>query len=222
MFSPSEENYIKAIFHLQKKNQNVSTNSVAESMKTRAASVTDMVKKLKVKGLIDYEPYQGVTLTRSGRKAALEIVRRHRLWEFFLVSTLGFQWDEVHEIAEELEHIQHPLLIDKLDAFLGHPKFDPHGDPIPDKDGKMALAEYKSLTEVKDEEEVVFASVGLQTPELMQVLNHKNISLGDEFTLLHKYDFDQSLEVLINKKHQVSLSYRLARYLLVKPKLTKA
>lgn len=216
MFSQSEENYIKAIFHLQKTKDTVSTNSVAERLHTKPASVTDMLKKLKAKGIIEYTPYQGVHLSRQGKKTALEIVRRHRLWEYFLVNTIGFKWDEVHEIAEELEHIQHPLLIDKLDAFLGHPKFDPHGDPIPDKDGKMAQTDYKMLTDLVKGETGVFTSVGLQTPELMLMLTQKKVALGDRLTVLEKYDFDQSLDILVNEGWRVSLSYRLGRYILVK------
>lgn len=215
MFSVSEENYIKAVYHLQRKGEAVSTNELAARMHTKPASVTDMLKKLKTKKLLDYEPYHGVKLTATGRRIALEIVRRHRLWEYFLVNKIGFAWDEVHEIAEELEHIQHPDLIDKLDAFLGRPAFDPHGDPIPDRDGKMATVEYRLLTEVKAGEKVLFSSVGLQTPELMNMLKHKKISLGDTIKVLETFDFDQSLDVMINETRHVSLSFRLARFMLV-------
>lgn len=215
MYSVSEENYIKAVYHLERQGLAVSTNALAERMHTKPASVTDMLKKLKVKDILDYEPYHGVKLTTTGRKVALEIVRRHRLWEYFLVNKIGFAWDEVHEIAEELEHIQHPDLIDKLDAFLGNPPFDPHGDPIPDRDGKMAEVQYRLLTDLKAGEKVVFASVGLQTPELMKMLNYKNVALGDSIKVIEKFEFDQSLDVLINDKVMVSLSFRLARFMLV-------
>jgi DtxR family Mn-dependent transcriptional regulator len=186
-------------------------------MQTKPASVTDMLKKLKAKELLDYEPYYGVKLTPTGRKVALNIIRRHRLWEFFLVNTIGFEWDKVHEIAEELEHVQHPLLIEKLDEFLGRPAFDPHGDPIPDREGKIASTNYRMLTDAVSGEKVLFASVGLQTPELMDMLRHKNLSLGDRIEVLNKFDFDQSLDIIINDQQNVSLSYRLARYILITP-----
>ena len=216
MFSSAEENYVNAIYHLQRNGKAVSTNALAERMQTKPASVTDMLKKLKNKGLLDYEPYYGVKLTPAGQKVALGIIRRHRLWESFLVNAIGFEWDKVHEIAEELEHVQHPLLIEKLDEFLGHPAFDPHGDPIPDKDGKIALINYRMLTDVLPGEKNVFMSVGLQTPELMNMLRHKGLSLGDTIEVLDKFDFDQSLDVRINDERKVSLSYRLARYILIK------
>jgi DtxR family Mn-dependent transcriptional regulator len=138
-FSITEENYIKAIFHLQQGDGNVSTNELAAELHTKPASVTDMLKKLKAKKLLSYEKYKGVRFSAEGKKLALGIVRKHRLWEYFLVDTLQFGWDEVHEVAEELEHISSKKLVEKLDAFLGHPRFDPHGDPIPDSHGKMAV-----------------------------------------------------------------------------------
>lgn len=134
-YSVSEENHIKTIFHLQKSAENVSTQALADKLNTKPASVTDMMKKLKAKKLLEYKPYHGFRLNAAGNKVALGIVRRHRLWEFFLSDKLGFAWDEVHDIAEHLEHVSSQKLIDKLDVFLGLPRFDPHGDPIPDKDG---------------------------------------------------------------------------------------
>lgn len=217
VFSNAEENYIKAVFHLQKQAKAVSTNALAGYMNTKPASVTDMLKKLKVKKILDYQPYYGVRLTSAGQKVALSIVRRHRLWEFFLVNTLGFQWDEVHEIAEQLEHVNHPALIEKLDYFLNRPPFDPHGDPIPDQHGKMAEVTYQPLSEMGSAKEVIFASVGQQTPELMSMLNHKKIGLGDKIKVVEKFDFDQSIEVLVNGQQPVSLSYRLAKFILVNP-----
>jgi DtxR family Mn-dependent transcriptional regulator len=199
MYSVSEENYIKAIYHLEKLESSVSTNGLAARMHTKPASVTDMLKRLKGKDLLDYEPYHGVRLSPEGK----------------MVNTIGFQWDEVHEIAEELEHVQHPVFIDKLDDFLGRPTFDPHGDPIPDKNGRIADVNYRLLTDANSGEKVVFSSVGLQTPELMKMLNHKKVSLGDTIEILEKFEFDQSLDVTINNTTKVSLSYRLARYILI-------
>ncbi len=216
MYSVAEENYIKGIYHLQQKARSVSTNALAKHMNTKAASVTDMLKKLQTKKLLDYEPYYGVRLSSSGIKLALSIVRRHRLWEYFLVNSIGFGWEEVHEIAEQLEHVQHPALIEKLDIFLGRPAFDPHGDPIPDIDGKMANVHYVSLTEVEPGKQVVFAAVGLQTADLMNMLQHKGLKLGDKLKVAERFDFDQSLEVLINNKKKATLSFKLGRMILVK------
>ena len=136
-FSTSEENYLKTIFHLQTKDENVSTNELAEKLQAKPASITDMMKKLKTRKLVNYQPYQGFRLTPEGKKVALSIIRRHRLWEYFLAEKLKFNWDEVHEVAEQLEHVSSKKLIDKLDEYLDFPKFDPHGDPIPDTNGKM-------------------------------------------------------------------------------------
>src|SRR5687767_4763554 len=144
-YSSSTENYLKAIFHLQKADGVVTTNDVANELQTRPASVTDMLKKLKAQKLLLYEKYQGFKLSNEGRKVALQIIRKHRLWEFFLVEKLNFGWDEVHEIAEELEHISSKKLIDRLDEYLGFPKSDPHGDPIPDSSGTFTLPKQVDL-----------------------------------------------------------------------------
>ena len=136
-YTASEENYIKAIFHLQQADGMATTSLLAEKLLTKPASVTDMLKKLKAKKLLLYEKYKGFTLSSEGKKVALGIIRKHRLWEFFLVEKLQLKWNEVHEIAEQLEHVNSNILIEKLDEFLGRPKFDPHGDPIPDSKGKM-------------------------------------------------------------------------------------
>ncbi|MEO1806252.1 MAG: metal-dependent transcriptional regulator, partial [Bacteroidota bacterium] len=135
--SLAEENYLKAIFHLAQQTDKVSTRAIAQHMDTKDSSVTNMLRKLSEKKLIDYEKRYGVSMTESGNKAALTIIRRHRLWEVFLVDKLGFKWDEVHELAEQLEHIQSPKLLEKLDLYLGSPTVDPHGDPIPDASGQM-------------------------------------------------------------------------------------
>src|ERR1700754_3172246 len=142
----AEENYLKSIYHLSLQADSVSTNQLAALLNTKASSVTDMLKKLAEKTLINYTPYQGVTLTATGEKIAISIVRKHRLWEYFLVEKLSFKWDEVHEMAEELEHISSTELIDRLDQFMGYPKHDPHGDPIPDRDGKFKMHELKPVS----------------------------------------------------------------------------
>src|SRR5215213_2659158 len=147
-YSASKENYLKAIFHLQSQDGVVTTNELAEELQTRAASVTDMLKKLKDQKLLMYEKYKGFRLSPEGRKVAIQIIRKHRLWEHFLVEKLQFGWDEVHEIAEELEHISSKKLIDRLDEYLGFPKWDPHGDPIPDSNGKFERVEQVSLLDL--------------------------------------------------------------------------
>ena len=147
-FSTSEENYLKTIFHLQTKDDNVTTNELAEKLHTKPASITDMMKKLKTRKLVNYQPYQGFRLTPEGKKVALSIIRRHRLWEYFLAEKLKFNWDEVHEVAEQLEHVSNKKLIDKLDEYLAFPKFDPHGDPIPDTNGKMETGKQINLPEL--------------------------------------------------------------------------
>ena len=147
-YSTSEENYIKTIFHLQQADETVTTNELAAELKARPASITDMMKKLKAKKLLHYQPYQGFRLSSDGNKVALGIIRRHRLWEYFLSEKLNFTWDEVHEVAEQLEHVSSKKLIDKLDEFLGFPRTDPHGDPIPDANGKIEPVQKICLTEL--------------------------------------------------------------------------
>src|ERR1700755_268831 len=147
-YSASKENHLKAIFHLQNEHGMVTTNALAAALQTRPASVTDMLKKLKDQKLLIYEPYKGFRLNNEGKKAAIQVIRKHRLWEFFLVKKLQFGWDEVHEIAEELEHISSRKLIDRLDAFLGFPDTDPHGDPIPDSHGKFVLRRQVRLSQL--------------------------------------------------------------------------
>ncbi|MCX6204836.1 MAG: metal-dependent transcriptional regulator [Bacteroidetes bacterium] len=212
----AEENYIKAIFHLQQAEGNVSTNQLAASMHTKPASVTDMLKKLTNKSLLEYEPYQGVRLGKEGKKQALSIVRKHRLWEFFLVDKLQFGWDEVHEVAEELEHISSKKLVDKLDAFLGFPKFDPHGDPIPDMNGNMVSIRQFNLIDVKQKTLVEVCSVGSQSAELLELLRHKNIVIGTQLQIVRKFDFDHSVEINIENKPTITISQQLAQALFVK------
>ena len=216
-FSTSEENYIKAIFHLQQTVSIVTTNELASVLKTKAASVTDMLKKLKTKKLLHYEPYQGFSLNNEGKKVALGIIRKHRLWEYFLVHKLEFGWDEVHAIAEELEHIHSPLLIEKLDAFLQYPKFDPHGDPIPDINGKMEVAKQINLVDLNLKRKAEVSAVGSQSTELLELLKHKNISIGTVLEVVRKFGFDNSIEIVIKGSAPFSISQTLAQTLFVKP-----
>lgn len=207
----SEENYLKTIFHLfNEAEEEVNTNAIAEAMNTKASSVTDMLKKLSDKKLINYVKYQGVTLTSLGRKKAISIVRKHRLWEVFLVEKLNFSWDEVHEIAEELEHIESEKLIERLDAFLGFPETDPHGDPIPNREGVFEKTIKILLSEFEENETGICVAVKNTSKEFLLYLNKVSIALGDEITILSKEKFDNSMVVLVNNK-EVTLSSMVCR-----------
>jgi DtxR family transcriptional regulator, Mn-dependent transcriptional regulator len=197
-YSTSEENYIKAIFHLQKDGM-VTTNELSAELHTRPASVTDMMKKLRTKKLVHYKPYKGFRLTADGSKVALLIIRRHRLWEFFLASKLQFNWDEVHEVAEDLEHVSSKKLIDKLDEFLGFPRFDPHGDPIPDSNGRIETNKQVCLTELPLNKTAVVCHVSDQSTEMLELLGHKKIGIGTRLEVKKKFSFDQSLEIKIRQ-----------------------
>lgn len=216
-FTATEENYIKNIYHLQQARGYTTTNELAAAIKAKPASITDMLKKLKVKKLINYEPYKEFQLSYQGKKVALGIIRKHRLWEFFLVEKLQFGWDEVHEVAEELEHISSKLLIEKLDAFLDYPRFDPHGDPIPDSNGKMSLQQQVNLLSIEFNTPAEVTSVGNQSTELLEVLKHKNIHIGTLLEVKKKFSFDNSLELKIKNQPAVTISEQLARSLFVKP-----
>lgn len=214
-YSVSEENYIKTIFHLQKKEGTVTTNELAGELKTRPASVTDMMKKLKAKKLLHYQPYQGFRLTTDGSKVALGIIRRHRLWEYFLAEKLKFTWDEVHEVAEELEHVSNKKLIDKLDAYLGFPKKDPHGDPIPDAHGKIENGKKIRLPEVPLNISCLVSGVSNQSGEILELLKHKKISIGTVVEVRKRFEFDQSLEIRTGKQTIINISRDLAENILI-------
>ncbi len=197
MASQTVENYLKCIYALELvSDKGVSTNAIAERLETQAPSVTDMLKKLKQRGLISYKKYQGANLTDEGRSLAIAIVRRHRLWEVFLVDKLGFKWDEVHAIAEELEHVQSQELTDRLDRFLGSPKLDPHGDPIPDADGNWQVLHTRvALDELGHGESGVFVGVNDSSSAFLQYLDSVKLSLGARLKVLDRLPFDQSLRV---------------------------
>jgi DtxR family Mn-dependent transcriptional regulator len=215
-YSASEENYIKSIYHLKGDQQNVTTNELAEELKTRPASVTDMLKKLKTKKLLHYEKYQGFRLSAEGKKVALNIIRRHRLWEFFLSEKLKFTWDEVHEVAEELEHVTSKKLIDKLDEYLGFPKFDPHGDPIPDQAGKITNAEQVPLSEVALNQLAEVCGVANHSTQMLDMLRHNNIGIGTRLEIRKKFPFDQSIEIKIRNLPAFTISDRLAQNIYVR------
>ena len=188
-FSTSEENYIKAIFHLQKEEGIVTTNELARELNTRPASVTDMMKKLRTKKLLHYEAYQGFRLSNEGKKVALNIIRRHRLWEYFLAEKLKFTWDEVHEVAEDLEHVSNKKLIDKLDEFLGFPRVDPHGDPIPDQEGKIETSRQVCLRDLPLNKLATVSHVSDQSSGILELLKHKHIGIGTKLEVKKEIRF---------------------------------
>lgn len=210
-FTVSEENYIKHIYHLQQDTGIVNTNALAVEMKTKAASVTDMLKKLAAKKILQYEKYKGFKLTDTGKKAALTVVRKHRLWEYFLVDKLGFDWDKVHDIAEELEHISSKELIEKLQQFLGNPSFDPHGDPIPDSNGKIPKRNQVNLTSLPLGKTATVSAVSNQSAQMLEMLKHYSISIGTSIKLLKRFDFDKSMEIKIFKQPACVISEQIAK-----------
>ncbi|MFY9242992.1 MAG: metal-dependent transcriptional regulator [Polaribacter sp.] len=215
MFSPSEENYLKAIFHLSTvEKSGVSTNSIAAKLETKPSSVTDMIRKLSDKKVVSYKKYYGVELTEEGRKIAANIVRKHRLWEVFLVDKLNFSWDEVHDVAEQLEHIKSPKLINQIDAFLGFPTYDPHGDPIPDKEGNFKKVEKSLLSTLEKNESGLCIGVKDSSSEFLQFLDKKGIVLGKKIKVLEKEDFDDSLSIEIGDK-KLSISKKIANNLYI-------
>ncbi|SHI86297.1 iron (metal) dependent repressor, DtxR family [Mesonia phycicola] len=195
----SEENYLKAIFNLQQEtDKGVSTNAIAEFMDTKASSATDMIKRLSEKKLLIYKPYQGARLTDKGRMHAVKVIRKHRLWETFLVENLEFSWDEVHEVAEQLEHIDSDKLIKQLDKFLGYPKNDPHGDPIPDENGNIATIEKKILAELQKNDEGICVGVDDSSSAFLKYLDKLNISLGNNIKVIEKEAFDNSMSIEVD------------------------
>jgi DtxR family Mn-dependent transcriptional regulator len=219
MNSFTEENYIKAIYKLVEYDHTlVSTNAIAEKMNTKAASVTDMLKKLARKKLINYEKYQGVTLTKKGEKLALNIIRKHRLWEMFLVEKFGFKWDEVHDIAEQLEHIQSDKLIEEIDKSLNYPKTDPHGDPIPDSKGKYEVRNSKTLSHFEKNAVCIMTGVVDHSAAFLQYLDKTGLSLGMELKIKEVNEFDRSLQIIIHKKTTLFISNDVAKNILVTKK----
>ena len=218
MPSQTEENYLKAIYKLAEAAPDatgVSTNRIAAALDTRAASVTDMLRRLADKGLLAYERYRGVQLTPEGQRLALLTIRKHRLWEVFLVQQLGFNWDEVHEVAEELEHVQSPLLMRRLDAFLGYPALDPHGDPIPAEDGAMRRPAHRLLADLVVGERGTLAAVKNTTAPFLQYLDKVGLQLGAMVEVLDKVVFDNSFEIRVNRERTTLISAEVSCNLFV-------
>ncbi len=210
-YTYTEENYIKAIYHLQHVHGKVSTTLLSDEMNTRPASVTDMLKKLESKKIVHYQKYRGFSLTDQGNKAALNVVRKHRLWEYFLVNKLGFDWDEVHSMAEELEHISSNELTTRLDDFLGNPAFDPHGDPIPDNKGKIKIIKQESLADLPARKIATVSSVKNQSTEMLDLLNHFRIGIGTKIKINKRFDFDGSIEIKVEKLPAIIISKQVAQ-----------
>ena len=215
-YSVSEENYIKSIYHLQQQTATVSTTALANAMHTKPASVTDMLKKLQAKKLLDYEKYRGCNLNASGTKIALGIVRRHRLWEFFLVDKLGFEWDKVHAIAEELEHVNNEELVKKLDAFLNFPQTDPHGDPIPDTHLKITLIKQLNLLTITPKKNVVITAVSNQSTAILDLLKHYGMGIGTGLKVNKHFSFDGSVEIKIYQQAPCIISGQVAKNIFVR------
>jgi DtxR family Mn-dependent transcriptional regulator len=214
-YSASKENYLKAIFHLQQEQESVTTNALAEALQTKPASVTDMLKKLKTQKLLQYEKYRGVKLTADGKKVAIQIIRKHRMWEYFLVEKLQFGWEEVHEIAEELEHISSKKLIDRLEIFLDFPQSDPHGDPIPDANGKMPSLQQLAVSELPVNGSGTVNGISDQSQEMLELLTHKNIQIGTRLEVKKKFEVDGSVEIKMRSQQPVTISDHVAKNLLV-------
>ena len=216
MITRSEENYLKTIFSIYMQTQsNVSTNEIANLLDTSPASVTEMIKKLQEKNLVIYEKYNGVMLSDDGKNKAISIIRKHRLWETFLVRKLDFSWSEVHDVAEQLEHIKSEKLIDKLDQLLNYPKFDPHGDPIPSKKGVFKFQERISIFEMGINEEGIIMGVSLDNRDFLDHLTKLKISIGTKLKVIEQIKFDQSMKIEFDSKIE-HVSKEIAENILIK------
>lgn len=215
VLTQTEENYIKALYRLQGNGGTVSTTELAREVSIKPASATDMLKKLSEKKLISYQAYYGCSLTGDGTRIALNIIRKHRLWEYFLCEKLGFEWDAVHDIAEELEHISSDELVHRLDAYLGYPRTDPHGDPIPDSNGQVPDLGYMPLTRAQTGATIAVMAVGNQSPAILSLLKQYGLTIGSTITLIQKHEFDNSLEIQINQGQTRVVSHQFAANILV-------
>lgn len=216
LVTQSEENYLKAIFHLGKQGSiTVSTNAIADKMNTKASSVTDMLKKLAEKDLVDYKKYKGVSLTKEGKVIAANVVRKHRLWEVFLVEKLNFSWDEVHDVAEQLEHIKSQKLVNGIDALLNFPTHDPHGDPIPDREGNLQKSQKIFLSQVNQNVNCSCVGVRDSSANFLKYLDKNNIALGTDIQVLTKEPFDESMTIKINNS-ELTISKEIANNMYVK------
>jgi DtxR family Mn-dependent transcriptional regulator len=216
MHTLSEENYLKSIYKLSlKEGEKITPTAIAELLGNNAASVVDMIRKLTDKQLIEYDKKKGARLTTQGLKDAILIVRKHRLWEVFLLEKLGFHWDEIHDIAEELEHVSNATLADRLDAFLGFPEYDPHGDPIPKANGKVPKTYSVTLADAKAGAGCRVAAVKDTSSAFLQYLLKLNIGIGTQIQLIEKIAFDQSLVISINGQDKTTVSQKFGENILI-------
>ncbi|TWI96635.1 DtxR family iron (metal) dependent repressor [Mucilaginibacter frigoritolerans] len=216
MYTLSEENYLKAIYRLsQEKGQKITPKAISDVLGNNPASVVDMIRKLVEKELIDYDKKKGVHLTTQGQKNAVLIVRRHRLWEVFLLEKLGYQWDEIHAIAEELEHIKDDTLADRLDKFLEFPEYDPHGDPIPKANGKVPKSYSVTLANLKEGTICRVAAVRDTSSTFLQYLLKLDIGIGTTIQLIEKIPFDGSLVISIGSNDKTTVSQKFGESILV-------
>jgi len=217
MLSVTEENYLKAIFKISERDaKSASTNSISKEINTTAASVTDMIRRLSSKKLVDYQKYKGVMLTEEGNRLATGLIRKHRLWEVFLVEKLEFTWDEVHELAEQLEHIQSEELVERLDIFLERPKFDPHGDPIPNAEGIFTRRVQVELSTLEEGDSGTIVGVQEDAQTFLQYLDKTGLVLGAKLKVLERFEFDGSVSLLLNDNERLTVSSKICKNLFVK------
>lgn len=216
MLSHTEENYLKALYKItfESGSNEAGTNELASLLIVKPATVNDMLKKLKEKELVDYEKYGKIKLTNNGQKIGLEIIRKHRLWETFLYDKLEFSWDEVHEVAEQLEHIQSAKLIDKLDKFLDYPEFDPHGDPIPDKSGALKIQHKKTLSEIAVGSNCKMVAVKDNSSPFLQYVDKVGLGINNEIKVVSIQDYDSMMVIEVNGQHS-SVSQKFAENIFV-------
>jgi DtxR family Mn-dependent transcriptional regulator len=215
MNSYIEENYLKALFNLSSESGEVNVNELSKRLGIKMPTVTSMMKKLAKKKLVHYESYKPLRLTERGKKEASVIIRKHRLTEMFLVQNMGFGWENVHEIAEQVEHINSPDFFEKMDELLGYPKLDPHGSPIPDKNGKMEWKQYSKLSECKTGDTVKLAAVIDTTVEFLKFLNSRELRLGLKVKIKSIESFDRTMIVSYSKRLSETLSHTVCEKLLV-------
>lgn len=207
---------MKAVFKItENEDKAANTNAIAAMMSTSAASVTDMLKRLAGKGLLHYEKHRGVVLSERGGELATNLVRKHRLWEVFLVKMLDFSWDKVHDIAEQLEHVQSDELVERLDGFLDRPQFDPHGDPIPDANGKMAMRKQILLSSLDPKDQAVLVGVQESTNTFLQYLDKMQLSLGTKLQVVERFDYDGSMKIALIEGEEIALSHKVCENLFV-------
>lgn len=215
MATPTVENYLKALHLLANENDEVNISELSELLTVSNPTANSMAKKLHQAGLVMYEKYRPLKLTKQGKIEAAKIIRKHRLTEMYLVEKMGFGWEEVHEIAEQVEHIHSPAFFDRMDALLGQPTLDPHGSPIPDRNGNITKRDFKKLSECDKGQVVTFCAIALSSPEFLQYLNDKKLKLGIKIQIQKKEDFDGSMVIQYQKESSMTLSKKVADLLLV-------